>query len=492
MSTAAVSQPTGPIFPVGPSQTAAGWPPVQPAPPVAPVGPDIKPGRRAPTLFQPVVLKDSMRFFQVPAMAWWWGLLGLVAFGGLLFLTMLLGSQLMNWVDPRALAQNTTTPAIFLLNNVWIAAIIPASVFVSFWFYRQGFGWLSSVIGRFRWKWFLLPLGVFVVGYIIENLIELLLFGANGYGLSGLTWQPTSLVMIVGIVLTTPLQCAGEEFMARGIVSRLIAAVIPQRQIGLILAAVGSSGLFMWLHSADDNWLNCYYFSTGLVLWWLAYRTGGLEASIALHMVNNLFSEWMLPFQDISGMFDRSAGTGSPAMLIYVVWEFLLALVVDYLARRRRLVRASAPAAAVPVVLKPASWVANQWRHTVVAGQADLPRLAKTPRLPATTALGPNQWPGPVPGLGYPVAPSYPPAPVYPPARSYPPAPVFPVAPTYPPGSAYPVAAAYPPARSYAPAPPPAYPVVPSGYPAAPPSYPAATPAYPAPPADRSGQAGLS
>jgi len=446
--------PAGTGFPAGPTYPVAA--PV-PTPAPVPSGPNVRPGRRAPKLFQPVVLKDAVRFYQVPAMAWWWGLLGLVAFGGLFLGVEILVGQVMYWADSAATTQNRTTPTIFLLNNAWIIALIPLVVFVSYWFYRQGFGWLSSVTGRFRWKWFLVPLGIFIVGYIIENLIEFVLYGPDGYGLTQLTWQPTSIVMIVGILLTTPFQSAAEEFMARGLVSRLIAGIVPQRQLGLILAALGSSGLFMYLHSADDLWLNCYYFSTGLVMWWAVYRTGGLEVSIALHIVNNLFSEWMLPFQDISDMFDRSAGTGSPVLLIYVFWEFLLVLIVDYIARGRGIVRMSAPAAAVPLVMKGGHFVPRLARQTAVATAQDLPRLATTPRLPASPAPTPNQWFAPTVGYPYPVPPS--------PAAM----PVF-----------VPMASAYPAAPPAYPAAPPAYPAAPPAYPAAPPAYPAAPPAYPA------------
>jgi len=123
----------------------------------------------------------------------------------------------------------------------------------------------------------------------------------------------------------------------------------------------------------------------------------------------------MLPFQDISGMFDRSAGTGSPLMLIYVVWEFLLVLIVDYIARGRHTVKMSAPAAAVPLVLKGGTMVPNRLRQTFVATKVDLPRLETTPRLPAAAPVVQNQWYSPAVGYPYPPAPSYPaPVPSYP------------------------------------------------------------------------------
>jgi len=116
------------------------------------------------------------------------------------------------------------------------------------------------------------------------------------------------------------------------------------------------------------------------MMWWLAYRTGGIEASIALHFVNNFFSEWMLPFTDFSDMFDRSEGTGSPVVLIYLAVQLVLVLIVDWVARKKGLVRMSAPAAWAPAVVKPKKFVTIIEGSVVQATKADLPRIETTPR----------------------------------------------------------------------------------------------------------------
>ena len=354
-------------------------------------------------LFMPVQPKDSMRFFQVPARRWWWGLLAVLAYIGLYFGVLILSTVIWMVVDPSSIkdlvganGQIVTTPGVFLGNNLMVAADVIVCPLVAWLFYRQGFGWLVSVVGRFRWKWALLTLGVFIVGYAIEMVIEIVVTGPQKYGLDDLRWQSSSWFMLLAILLTTPFQCAGEEFQARALLPRLVAAIVPVRGLSLALSALVPSVVFMLLHDAQDPWLNLNYFCVALLMWLLAYRTGGIEASIALHLVNNLFSEWTLPFTNISDMFDRSQGTGSPIVLVYIGVELVLVLLADFLARRWGIVRASSPAAFVPQVVKPRRWIANLVECTMPATVVDLPRWATTPREGQFVMTG-TQWYWPVP-----------------------------------------------------------------------------------------------
>ena len=106
-----------------------------------------------------------------------------------------------------------------------------------------------------------------------------------------------------------------------------------------------STATFVLLHASDDAWLNLSYVGFGLVGCWLVWRTGGLEAAIAMHVVNNLTSEMVMPFIDFSGLFDRSAGTGDASVLIQLALMAGAAALITWLAKRRGLVRRSAPGA---------------------------------------------------------------------------------------------------------------------------------------------------
>ena len=398
-------------------------------PPMAPYPPMAIPPK--PKIFLPTTLKDHMRFFQVSARRWWWSLIGLVVLAAAIFAQMLVVTVVVAIMDPELMVSNEVTPTIFIVNNISVATGIAIAVAVSWLFFRQGFGWLVSVVGRFRWKWMVLTLGISAPVYAVMLAVEVAVFGPERYGLNDLHILGTSWVMVIGILVTTPLQCAGEEFTNRAVLPRLVAGLVPFRWVGLALAAVVSSGVFMLMHGAGDIWLNIFYFSVGLTLWWLAYRTGGIEAGIALHVVNNLSSEWMLPFSDISDIFDRSQGTGSPMLLVYAAAQLVLALIVDALARRRGLVRMSSPAAAVPEVVRPRR-LCTALAGAGLAGAARPATVEDLPRLADTIRDVPVQWPPAsmtalwhVPDPQPPMS-QYPPPPLPAPMSQYPPPPMPP------------------------------------------------------------------
>ncbi|MCL1906559.1 MAG: CPBP family intramembrane metalloprotease [Propionibacteriaceae bacterium] len=342
-----------------------------------------------PKLFQPTELKDYMRFYQVPARRWWWALIVLVAFLVAAFFVLLIVSIIAMVIDPELmqLTQGMVgSPSVFLFNNVLIVSLIPVAILFSWLFYRQGFGWLMSVVGRMRWSWFGLALGVLALGYVVIYFIDIVVLSDPREFFGPLELKPYTWFMIGAILLTTPLQSASEEIVVRGFFSRILTALIPHKLAGLVVAAVVSTTCFMLMHMAEDLWLNIYYVTLGFMLWWLVYRTGGLEASIAFHVVNNMFSMSMLPFMDMTDMFDRSSGVASPLLLVDLFGQLVLVLLLDFLARRRGLVRESAPAAAWAIVSKPQLFLTNLTAEPpVTATEQDLPRITTTFRELAPT-----------------------------------------------------------------------------------------------------------
>lgn len=73
--------------------------------------------------------------------------------------------------------------------------------------------------------------------------------------------------------------------------------VHPTPRIGLVAATALTAGAFMLVHSA---FYLCLALAASLVTW----RTGGLEAATALHVVANLTTMLFLPFL---GLDDRAA-----------------------------------------------------------------------------------------------------------------------------------------------------------------------------------------
>lgn len=333
-----------------PDPTPAPGPPEWPVPPVAasadPVLLDDErfaaslPRAARPAL--PIVPTDYVRFFRTPRLRWWMPLVAMAATGVLwLVLTvafLLVGASLdgLRNVYPEP-GRFVMQPWTFLANNVSLAACIPLAWLFAFAVFSQRLGWLASVVGRFRWGWFarvlLAALPVWIVLIGVSFLLEPM----------ELSWRDSSVFMIIAIVCTTPLQAAGEEYLFRGIMLRGVGAWFRDERLAIAVAGVVTAVAFMLLHGAGDLWLNLYYVVFGAVAAWLAWRTGGLEASIGIHVVNNVVSMAILPFTDLGGAFDRGAGVGSPLQLINAAVIVGFALVIDRLGRRAGLVTRTAP-----------------------------------------------------------------------------------------------------------------------------------------------------
>nr|WP_240973993.1 CPBP family intramembrane glutamic endopeptidase [Nonomuraea sp. FMUSA5-5] len=91
------------------------------------------------------------------------------------------------------------------------------------------------------------------------------------------------LPLLIVILLLVPFQAAAEEYVFRGWFMQAVGAHVRNPVWGILIG----SALFASLHGY--SWAGLVdVFSFGAVMAWLAVRTGGLEAPIALHVVNNV------------------------------------------------------------------------------------------------------------------------------------------------------------------------------------------------------------
>jgi len=295
----------------------------------------------------PVEPREYQQFYRAPAFRWWKPLAAVTLF----FVAWIVMS-----VPPVMIAivwemshgkplsmDELNTPAMFAANNVSIALAIPAALLTHWLIYRQRPRWLSSIVGGFRWGLFGRSVAIATVGLLIIFAVEVALAG----GVGELTWDANSLFLLLTVVLTTPFQAAGEEYMMRGLVFRSVASWFRNRWLGLVIGIVVNSVIFMLLHGAGDPWLIAYYLLVAVLFSVLVWRTGGLEAAIAIHVVNNLVSEMTLPFQPdvFAHIFDRQAGVAGPETLIQMGIMVLVAAALLWQASRLKLLRANAPAA---------------------------------------------------------------------------------------------------------------------------------------------------
>jgi membrane protease YdiL (CAAX protease family) len=229
------------------------------------------------------------------------------------------------------------TPGGFLVTNLFLAAFIPLAQ-VAVW---AGHGWrprwVASVRPGLRWRW-----------TATATLVALLVFGplmAALVLLSGEDGAPErdAALLLLVVLLTTPLQAAGEEYLCRGWLTQAIGSLVPRAAVGAIVAALVSATVFAFAHGQQDPWLFADRFAFGLVASWLVWRTGGLEAAIAVHTVNNVVA--FVPTILLGQLADALTVTeGDPVTTVIDLASLVVvALILDRLARGRRLQRLFEP-----------------------------------------------------------------------------------------------------------------------------------------------------
>jgi membrane protease YdiL (CAAX protease family) len=148
------------------------------------------------------------------------------------------------------------------------------------------------------------------------------------------------------IVLLTPLQAAAEEYVFRGLLAQAVGAWTRYVPFAVILPSVAFASLhgYDWWGLAD---VFVFGIAASLVVW----RTGGLEAGIAMHTVNNVASFLLLASGSL-GTTVNEPTAGSPVSLgISIVTMAIWVPWMSWLARRHGLAdhgaaRATAPAGA--------------------------------------------------------------------------------------------------------------------------------------------------
>src|SRR5690606_14650175 len=114
-------------------------------------------------------------------------------------------------------------------------------------------GLVTSVVGRVRWRLLLGGLGLSLVLLLPLTLAGSLLVSGLGLGsepaggddaLWPLTPAASWLALAVVVLLTTPLQAAGEEYFFRGWATQWLGSLLRWRRAALVLPAVVTAVLF--------------------------------------------------------------------------------------------------------------------------------------------------------------------------------------------------------------------------------------------------------
>jgi membrane protease YdiL (CAAX protease family) len=370
-----VPNPAGPQgYPPVPGPPAPyGYLPV-PSPPApyghAPVTGSVAPYGYAPTplwaLPKSGPLPDGPREYQQmlrgPRHRWWKPLVAALVAGGiavplmlLAFLPVLLAGALAGVADPLRWAAREVTqvdnlgPGGFLYVNLSLIVLIPTAGLSIWAVHRIRPRYVSSVRGGIRWRWLLRCVAVVAPVWLVY------------LGISALVEPPSSPrpdqwgLLLVIVVFLTPLQAAGEEYFFRGWIMQNVGSWFRHPMVGLVVSLVVSVSAFSAAHGSADIWvlgsLGVFALTAGIATW----RTGGLEAGIAIHAVNNIgvFFTVILAggWQDA---FVASDTTGAPVDVVVALLVHAVALaLILWQAKKagiQRLYQPAPPPAPAPVL----------------------------------------------------------------------------------------------------------------------------------------------
>lgn len=195
-----------------------------------------------------------------------------------------------------------TSPPALLYLNLTIAALILVTMAIYKWIHRVPIARLMSVKPGIRFKFFVVCLGLSVIAIAAQFAVAAMLPGdTNGVSGHADAFSWTTVAFIAVILFSTPLQAMGEEYAFRGYLMQAFGSLTKSPWFAILLSAA----LFTAAHAAQNVPLLADRFAFGLLAGYLVLRTGGLEAGIALHVLNNFAAfGFSLAFGGVAGMTD--------------------------------------------------------------------------------------------------------------------------------------------------------------------------------------------
>lgn len=201
--------------------------------------------------------------------------------------------------------EDPTNPwdTLFMLGS--IAILLPVVILGSRWG-GAGRGRIHSVLGRVRWGLplraaaFVLPVYAVVIGglWLLDPPADF------AWPPSG--WRTASVFAIV--ILLTPLQCAAEEYLFRGLPMQAFGTWLRSPLWGILIPIP----LFVLAHGY--HWAGQIQIAVfALCMGALAWKSGGLELPIVMHSANNLVLFVLAPFSPSS----LHQGEVDPAGLLF-------------------------------------------------------------------------------------------------------------------------------------------------------------------------------
>lgn len=217
-----------------------------------------------------------------------------------------------------------------------IALMLPAYLAASRIVNGRRVGHISSAAGRLRWRWMLLCTAIAVVVYAIVQGLSLLLppawsGGSGGGEVLSPSDNPALLWSLLAIVLVIPVQAAAEEYVFRGYLMQAIGRWLRHPLWAMLLPVP----LFVLGHLYDvAGQISVGVFA--VAAGWLTWRTGGLEAAIAVHVVNNL----TVALLGLAGLVDvNDSGSSIVGLVVSTVMIVGYVAAIEWVFPKRNLPR---------------------------------------------------------------------------------------------------------------------------------------------------------
>ncbi len=238
-------------------------------------------------------------------------------------------------------------PFSFAFGMMTLILLIPALWLATRLIGAKPVGLLSSVIGRLRWGWLarcgLVGIAIYAVAYGGSSLYTV----AQGESLTPTFDFPRTVVLLILTVTLVPLQSAAEEYVFRGYLMQAIGSWLRHPAFAILLPVP----LFVIGHTYGPLGLTdvaVFAIAAGYLTW----RTGGLEAALALHIVGNVSGFALAAV----GLVDVNATeVGVPSLLVSLLVTLTFVAVVVRLARQHDVQRRAHSTTSAATV-KAAQW----------------------------------------------------------------------------------------------------------------------------------------
>lgn len=293
-----------------------------------------------------VMYPGILRLGHWGANGWWRSLVGLISLVilvllsqvvvvfGLMVYYLITGDSAQQASDK--LGGDVVTPGFLLAVNLGWAIAIPIVWLLVRVLHGLKPRWSTSVRPGMRWGWFFVCLGLAFAALLATMIVGAALPRTVGTEISTTPNEFTSTTrdFLLVIILFTPLQAAGEEYVFRGYLAQAAGSFFGHPKVAATISVVVPAVLFAVAHGAQDPPIFFDRLAFGLVAGLAVLITGGLEAGIAMHVLNNFLAFGVaLAFTDMTSSLNPTGGswanipvtlTQSLVYLGLIVWVFKL------------------------------------------------------------------------------------------------------------------------------------------------------------------------